>query len=80
MIFLPLDSGAFDKVEIHLANRPKFVERLGSSGKNSAVEIKKIYREVILLRSMPTTADNQNTIEFLLDVPVKLTVEWAIVR
>ena len=24
---------------------------------------------------MPTTADNQNTIEFLLDVPVKLTVE-----
>ena len=24
---------------------------------------------------MPTTADNQNTMEFLLDVPVKLTVE-----
>ena len=26
---------------------------------------------------MPTTADNQNTMEFLLDVPVKLTVEWG---
>ena len=24
---------------------------------------------------MPTTAENQNTMEFLLDVPVKLTVE-----
>ena len=24
---------------------------------------------------MPTTTDNQNTMEFLLDVPVKLTVE-----
>ena len=39
--FLPLDSGAFDKVEIRLADRPKFEGRLGSSGKNSAVEIKK---------------------------------------
>ncbi len=39
--FLPLDSGAFDQVEIRLADRPKFMGRLGSSGKKSAVEIKK---------------------------------------
>ena len=45
--FLPLDSGAFDKVEIHLANRPKFVGRLGSSGKTPPWKLK-IYREVIL--------------------------------
>ena len=39
--FLPLDSDAFDRVEVRLADRPKFVGRLGSAGKKSAVEIKK---------------------------------------
>lgn len=39
--FLPLDSDAFDQVEIRLADRPKFMGRLGSTGKKSAVEIKK---------------------------------------
>ena len=39
--FLPLDPDAFERVEIRLADRPKFVGRLGSAGKKSAVEIKK---------------------------------------
>ena len=39
--FLPLNSDLFDKVEVRLADRPKFVGRLGSAGKKSAVEITK---------------------------------------
>jgi flagellar motor switch protein FliM len=39
--FLPLNSDSFDKVEVRLADRPKFVGRLGSAGKKSAVEITK---------------------------------------
>jgi len=39
--FLPLDSDSFDKVEVRLADRPKFVGRLGSAGKKTAIEITK---------------------------------------
>ena len=39
--FLPLNSDSFDKVQVRLADYPKFVGRLGSAGKKSAVEITK---------------------------------------
>jgi len=38
---LPLKSDSFDKVEVRLADRPKFMGRLGSVAKKSAVEITK---------------------------------------
>ena len=37
--FLPLKTDSFDKVEVRLADRPKFAGRLGSMAKKSAVEI-----------------------------------------
>jgi len=39
--FLPLKSDSFDRVEVRLADRPKFIGRLGSAAKRSAVEITK---------------------------------------
>ena len=39
--FLPLNSDSFDNVQVRLAEHPKFVGRLGSAGKKSAVEITK---------------------------------------
>tara|TARA_Y100001968_G_C19420328_1_gene751419 strand:- start:1026 stop:2003 length:978 start_codon:yes stop_codon:yes gene_type:complete len=39
--FLPLKSDSFDKVEVRLADQPKFIGRLGSASKKSAVEITK---------------------------------------
>ena len=39
--FLPLISDSFDSVEVRLADRPKFIGRLGSAAKKSAVEITK---------------------------------------
>ena len=39
--FLPLKSDSFDRVEVRLADRPKFIGRLGSAAKKSAVEITK---------------------------------------
>ena len=37
--FLPLKSDSFDRVEVRLADRPKFIGRLGSAAKKTAVEI-----------------------------------------
>ena len=39
--FLPLKPDSFDRVEVRLADRPKFIGRLGSAAKRSAVEITK---------------------------------------
>ena len=39
--FIPLKDDSFDRVEVRLADRPKFVGRFGSTAKKSAVEITK---------------------------------------
>ena len=39
--FLPLKPDSFERVEVRLADRPKFIGRLGSAAKRSAVEITK---------------------------------------